>query len=54
MVDKVSLRKGDNKKKAQKYQNSTKFRHNKNSKTTKKIDALPVAGLCTHSIRDFD
>ncbi|KAI9221151.1 hypothetical protein BC828DRAFT_381831 [Blastocladiella britannica] len=33
-------------KKGQKYQNTTAFRHNKASKKTKDILALPVQGLC--------
>lgn len=48
MVEKVSLRKGNAKKPAQKYQNKAAFRHNKNSKLTRVIEALPVVGLCQH------
>jgi hypothetical protein len=46
MVEKVSTRSGNNKTKPQKYKNSFAFQHNKNSKTTKKILATPIAGVC--------
>ncbi|KAI3647106.1 hypothetical protein MP228_007327 [Amoeboaphelidium protococcarum] len=42
----TTTRKGDNKKGAQKYKNVTAFKHNKNSKLTKKILSMPVNGLC--------
>lgn len=34
----------------QKYQNETAFRHNKNSKLTKTILAMPISGLCNHCV----
>ncbi|OMJ18937.1 hypothetical protein AYI70_g5044 [Smittium culicis] len=43
----VSSRKSGAKKGPQKFQNSFAFTHNKGSKTTKKILALPIEGLCT-------
>ena len=46
MPEKISLRKGNNKKQGQAYKNVTAFKHNKNSKTTRKINALPINGLC--------
>ncbi len=43
----MSSRGGDNKKKAQKYQNAFTFKHNKNSMLTRKIrDATPLDFLC--------
>ncbi|XP_028406876.1 uncharacterized protein C9orf85 homolog [Dendronephthya gigantea] len=44
----MSTRKGDNKKKAQKYQNVTTFKNNLHdtSKTTKAINNLVVQGVC--------
>ena len=47
----MSLRKGDRKKTAPKHKNSFAFKHNKNSKKSAKIMALPNVGLCT---RCFD
>lgn len=46
MSGKGTMRKGGVKKTGQRFQNVTAFRHNKNSKTTKKIEELPVNGLC--------
>ncbi|KAJ1724781.1 hypothetical protein LPJ53_000988 [Coemansia erecta] len=43
MPDKIST---GAKKGAQKYQNAFAYTHNRGSKTTKKILALPVGGLC--------
>ncbi|KJE97211.1 hypothetical protein CAOG_07654 [Capsaspora owczarzaki ATCC 30864] len=39
-------RSGNTKKQGQKYQNAFAYQHNKNSKLTKRIMALPVDGLC--------
>ena len=41
-----SSRKSGAKKGAQKYQNKEAYRHNRNSKKTKEILAMPVNGLC--------
>ncbi|KAJ1918721.1 hypothetical protein H4219_002443 [Mycoemilia scoparia] len=46
--DKISTRKSGAKKGAQKYQNKEAYKHNRNSKRTKEILALPVDGLCKH------
>ncbi|KAF9184778.1 hypothetical protein BGZ51_003138 [Haplosporangium sp. Z 767] len=43
---KSSSRKGNNKKQAQAHKNAYAFHANKNSKITKKIASMPVAGLC--------
>lgn len=43
----MTTRKGNPKKGAPKYQNRTAFKHNKNSKLTKKILSMPNEGLCT-------
>lgn len=48
MVEKISSRKGNSKKGAQKYQNHVGFKHNKNSKLTRKIYKMPVDGVCDH------
>ncbi|KAK9720716.1 hypothetical protein K7432_003950 [Basidiobolus ranarum] len=42
----ASTRGSGAKKGAQKYQNTTAYRHNKNSKKTREINALPISGLC--------
>ena len=44
----MSTRKGDNKKKGQKYQNVTAFKNNLHdtSKVTKTINSLVVQGVC--------
>lgn len=42
----MSSRSGDNKKKGQKYQNTFKFKHNKNSMLTRKIRETPLDFLC--------
>ncbi|KAI8639045.1 hypothetical protein BD408DRAFT_392967 [Parasitella parasitica] len=44
--NKGSNRKGNNAKKGQAHQNTTSWKHNKNSKKSRKITALPVYGLC--------
>jgi hypothetical protein len=36
------------KKKGQKYQNKEAFRHNKASKKTAKILAMPISNVCQH------
>ncbi|KAI9502188.1 hypothetical protein GGI25_003359 [Coemansia spiralis] len=46
MPEKVSTRGSGAKKGPQKYQNEFAYTHNKGSKTTQKIMALPVDGLC--------
>ncbi|KAJ1642063.1 hypothetical protein LPJ64_006052 [Coemansia asiatica] len=46
MPEKSSRGHSGAKKSGQKYQNTFAFTHNKGSKTTKKILALPVDGLC--------
>ncbi|KAJ2006241.1 hypothetical protein GGI04_000888 [Coemansia thaxteri] len=46
MPEKASSRGSGAKKGAQKYQNAFAYTHNRGSKTTKKILALPVDGLC--------
>lgn len=43
-----TTRSGNPTKGAPKYQNETAFRHNKNSKLTKTILAMPISGLCSH------
>ncbi|OZJ06648.1 hypothetical protein BZG36_00274 [Bifiguratus adelaidae] len=43
---KTTFRKGSNKKEAQRHQNTTVWKPNKNSKKTKQINSLPVYGLC--------
>ncbi|KAJ1675619.1 hypothetical protein EV182_000914 [Spiromyces aspiralis] len=43
---KVSTRKSGAKKSGQKYQNKEAYRHNRNSRRTKEILAMPVDGLC--------
>ncbi|KAI8065483.1 hypothetical protein BC940DRAFT_304221 [Gongronella butleri] len=43
---KATSRKGNNKKKAQAHQNTTAWKHNKNSRKTREIEDLPVYGLC--------
>ncbi|KAI8978934.1 hypothetical protein BDB01DRAFT_763089 [Pilobolus umbonatus] len=43
---KASSRKGNNSKKGQAHQNTTSWKHNKNSKKSREILALPVYGLC--------
>jgi superfamily II helicase len=45
-IDKGTLRKGDTKKKGQKYQNTHAYKHNKNSKLTFKIAEISIQGLC--------
>ncbi|ORY99303.1 hypothetical protein BCR43DRAFT_455849 [Syncephalastrum racemosum] len=47
MSSRISTRKGDNKKRAQKHQNITAWKPNKGSKKTKEINSLPIYGLCT-------
>ncbi|KNE68806.1 hypothetical protein AMAG_13446 [Allomyces macrogynus ATCC 38327] len=42
------------KKKAQKHQNTTAFRHNKASRKTREILALPVQGLCARCFEIVD
>jgi len=42
----MSLRKGDNSKKGQAYQNTFKFRPNKNSKKSKQLQQTPLDHLC--------
>ncbi|KAI9230709.1 MAG: hypothetical protein DHS80DRAFT_28600 [Piptocephalis tieghemiana] len=42
----MSSRKSGAKKGPQKYQNEVAFKHNKNSKLTRKIIAMPITGLC--------
>lgn len=46
MPEKVSTRKGNNKKTSQKHKNTFSFTHNKNSKKTKLILSLPIRNLC--------
>ncbi|KAJ1666179.1 hypothetical protein IW140_001793 [Coemansia sp. RSA 1813] len=46
MAQKISTRGSGAKKGPQKYQNEFAYKHNKGSKTTKKILDLPVDGLC--------
>ena len=43
----TSLRRGDRTKRAQKHQNRYAWRHNKNSKMTKKILSAPIVGMCS-------
>jgi hypothetical protein len=42
----MSTERGNIKKKGPRHQNATKFKHNKNSKKTKKILSSPIEGLC--------
>ncbi|CEP15206.1 hypothetical protein [Parasitella parasitica] len=44
--NKGSSRKGNNTKKGQAHQNTSTWKHNKNSKKSRTIAALPVYGLC--------
>ncbi|KAF9584798.1 hypothetical protein BGW38_005134 [Lunasporangiospora selenospora] len=43
---KASTRKGNNAKQGQRHKNAYAFHANKNSKITKKINEMPVGGLC--------
>jgi hypothetical protein len=45
-IDRGTQRKGDPTRKPQKYQNSYAYKHNKNSKLTRKIAATPIHGVC--------
>jgi hypothetical protein len=45
-IDRGTTRGGESKRKPQKYQNSYTYQHNKNSKLTCKIAALPIEDLC--------
>ncbi|ORX93054.1 hypothetical protein K493DRAFT_302945 [Basidiobolus meristosporus CBS 931.73] len=45
-VKRISTRGSGAKKGPQKYQNTVAYKHNKNSKKTRAINALPISGLC--------
>ena len=45
-----TTRDGDQKKKGQAYQNSFKFKHNKNSMLTRKIAKCPIDRMCKHCV----
>lgn len=53
MPEKVSLRRGDRKKKAPKYKNSFAFKHNKNSRYTKKIANIDTKSGTCRKCRDI-
>lgn len=50
----MSLRSGNNKKKAQKHQNVFAFKHNKNSMTTRKILSVPLDFLCEKCLEKME
>ncbi len=50
----MSTRGGDNSKKAQKYQNSFAFKHNKNSLLTRKIKETPLDHLCKRCLEKLE
>lgn len=50
----MSLRSGDNTKKAQKYKNAFAFKHNKNSMTTRKILSVPLDFLCERCLEKME
>ena len=46
----MSLRRGDNAKAAPKHQNQFAFKHNKHSRKTESIKAMPIAGTYRYPI----
>jgi len=50
----MSLRSGDSSKKAQAYQNTYAFKHNKSSKLTKVISRVPLDNLCKRCLDQLE
>ena len=50
----MSTRPGNNSKKAQKYQNTFTFKHNKNSLLTRKIRETPLDNLCKRCLEKLE
>jgi hypothetical protein len=50
----MSMRSGEPSKKGQKYQNSFKFKHNKNSMLTRKIAETPLDNVCKRCLEKLE